>query len=254
MSGSQFLFLEAEFGDEFEMAVWAEEHALSDPGPAVVYARKCLESGVRWVYRHDRSLPEPYEQKLNAYLNEPAFKALADGRVFDVAKKIQRAGNRAVHESKAPSKLEAVEVVSALFQFCFWLAFTYGRSSKPDPSLRFNPHQLIEAGQAERPSLRERRELEERLEREAEAHEHARWRLAEATQSAEELAAELARLRAEVAAAKSAAESVPVEAHDWSEADTRRYKIDALLAEAGWTDLVAGRVVEYEVRGMPQQP
>jgi len=252
--GSQFLFLEAEFGDEFEMAVWAEEHTLSDPGLAVVYARKCLESGVRWVYRHDRSLPEPYEQKLNAYLNEPAFKALADGRVFDVAKKIQRAGNRAVHESKAPSKLEAVEVVSALFQFCFWLAFTYGRSSKPDPSLRFNPHQLMEAGQAERSSLRERRELEEKLEYEAEAHEQARRRLAEATRSAEELATELARLRAEVAAAKSAAESAPVEAHDWSEADTRRYKIDALLAEAGWSGFVGGRDIEYKVRGMPQQP
>ena len=251
MIGSQFSFLEVEFADEFEMAVWAEEHALSDPGPAVVYARKCLEAGVRWVYQHDRALPEPYEDKLNAYLNEPAFKALADGRVFDVARKIQRAGNRAVHESKAPSKLEAVEIVSALFQFCFWLAFTYGRSSKPDPSLRFDPHKLVEAGRAEKASLKERQELEERLEREAEDHLQARQRLAEATRTAEELEAELAELRVEVAAAKKAAESLPAEAHDWSEADTRRYKIDALLAEAGWTDFVEGRDIEYEVQGMP---
>ena len=53
MSGSQFSFLEDEFADEFEMAAWAEGHALSDPGPAVIYARKCVESGVKWVYQHD---------------------------------------------------------------------------------------------------------------------------------------------------------------------------------------------------------
>lgn len=251
MSRSQFSFLEAEFSAEFETASWAERHALSDPGPAMIYARKCLESGVKWVYRHDRALPQPYEDKLNAYLNEPAFKALADGRVFNVAKKVQRAGNRAVHESKPPTKLEAVEVVSALFQFCFWLAFTYGRAEKPDPSAKFDPHKLMDVGKAEQASLKERQELEERLEREAEEHAFARQRLAEATQTAAELETELIELRGQVAAAKKAAEAIPVEAHDWSEADTRRYKIDALLAEAGWSSLTDGRDIEYEVHGMP---
>ena len=85
-----------------------------------------------------------------------------------MAKKIQRAGNRAVHESKPPSKLEAVEILSALFQFCFWLAFTYGRSAKPDRSVGFEPHRLMDAGKAEQASLKERQDLEERLEREAE--------------------------------------------------------------------------------------
>ena len=83
------------------MASSAERHALSDPGPAAIYARKCLESGVKWVYQHDRGLPQPYEDKLNAYLNEPAFKAMADGRVFNVAQKIQRAGNRAARGVEA---------------------------------------------------------------------------------------------------------------------------------------------------------
>ena len=202
MSGSQFSFLEAEFADEFVMASWAERHVLSDPGPAVIYARKCLESGVKWAFRHDRGLPEPYEERLGAYLNEPAFKALAGGHVFEVARKIQRAGNRAVHESKSPSKLEAVEVVSALFRFCFWLAFTYGRSSKPDRSARFDPYGLMDVGTMAQASLQERRDLEERLEREAEESALYRRRLAEATRTAEELEAELAELRAQVAAAK----------------------------------------------------
>ena len=247
---SQFSFLEAEFLAEFELASSAERCALCDPGSAAIYARKCLESGVEWVYRHDRGLPQPHVDRLDAYLNEPAFKALVDGRVFDVARKIQRAGHRAVRESKAPSRLEAVEVVSALFQFCFWLAFTYGRAAKPDPSLQFDPRRLTDAGEGVPSSLQERQKLEERLARQAGEDAPGGLR-AEMAQVKAELEAELGELRKQVAAAKKAAESPPFEAHDWSEADTRRYKIDALLAEAGWTDFVDGRDIEYEVHGMP---
>ncbi len=254
MSGSQFSFLEAEFQPQFGAAARAEGYTLSDPGAAVIYARKCLESAVTWMYQHDPSLPAPYDDTLGARLNNPAFQALEDGRIFEAARKVQRAGNRAAHESKAPSKLEAVEVVSALFGFCLWFAFTYGRASKPDPSQRFNPHLLLDAGEAERASLRQRQELEQRLERESAELATAQQRLAESTRSAEELHTELANLRAEVAAAKKqAAETVPPDAFDWSEAETRKFKIDALLAEAGWTDLAEGRDTEYEVHGMPSE-
>jgi type I restriction enzyme R subunit len=250
MSDSQFSFLKSEFRDEFAMASWAESHALSDPGPAVIYARKALESGVKWVYRYDRSLPQPYEDQLNAYLNEPAFKALANGLVYNVAKKIQRAGNRAVHEGKPPTQLQAVEVISALFQFCFWLGYTYGRSSKPDLSLKFDPKRLALIGSHEQASLAERRELEERLDREVEETALARARVAELAKTVEQLEAERAALIAEVAAAKKAAESIPIESYDWSELETRQFKIDALLAEAGWT-LTEARHREFEVQGMP---
>ncbi len=252
MTESQFSFLEAEFEDQFESSERAERYALSDPGTAVIHARKALESGVKWAFKHDRSLPQPYEDKLNTYLNEPAFKAIADGRVFTLAKKIQRAGNRAVHESKPPTKLEAVEIVSALFQFCKWLAYAYGRDFKPDPTLKFDPHGLMDADKSEKASLNERKELEERLEREAEENELARKRLAEATRSLEELEAAHQALIGEVAAAKKAADAAPIEEADWSEAETRRYKIDALLKEAGWL-LQDQRDREYEVSGMPSK-
>jgi type I restriction enzyme R subunit len=250
---SQFAFLTAEFPDQFAMAEWAERHALSDPGPAVIYARKALESGVKWAFAFDRSLPQPYDDQLNTYLNEPAFKALANGHVFNVARKIQRAGNRAVHDSKPPTKLEAVEVLSALFQFCFWLAFTYGRGAKPAPAVRFNPHLLTVAKRAEEAAtLAQRKELEDRLAVEAAEAALARQRADELTLTIAELEAEKARLIAEVAAAKKAAEAVPVEEHDWSEFETRAYKIDALLHEAGWK-LSHVRDREFEVHGMPSE-
>ena len=248
---SQFWFLESQFSVEFELASWAERLVLSDPGSAVIYAWKCLESGVRWMYRYDRGLPDPYEDQLDACLGEPAFKALAGGRVFDLARKILRAGDRAAKRSKPPTGLEAVEVVSALFQFCVWLAFTYGRSAKPDPSVRFDPRMLGDDGRTVLASLKDRQDLEERLGWEVEDQLLACQRLAETTQTAEEFAAGLGELRAEVAAAKKAAESIPIEAFDWSEADTRRYKIDGLLVEVGWTGFVDGHDIEYEVHGMP---
>ncbi|MBP7889722.1 MAG: DEAD/DEAH box helicase family protein [Ilumatobacteraceae bacterium] len=250
---SQFSFLASEFPDEYSMAEWAERHALSDPGPAVIYARKALESGVKWVFAYDRSLPQPYDDQLNTYLNEPAFKALENGHVFNVAKRIQKAGNRAVHDAKPPSKLEAVEVLSALWQFCFWLAFTYGRGAKPNPSTRFDPHQLTIAKRAEEAAtLAQRKELEDRLAIEADEAALARQRADELTLTVEQLEAEKAALIAAVAAAKKAAEDVPADAHDWSEFETRRYQIDTLLAEAGWK-LTHVRDREFEVHGMPTQ-
>jgi type I restriction enzyme R subunit len=251
VSTSQFAFLEPEFADQCELAQRAERYAIPDPGASVIYARKTLESAVKWMYSFDRALPRPYEDQLNAYLNEPAFKSLADGRVFNVAKKIQRAGNRAVHESKAPTKLEAIEVLSALFQFCFWFAFTYGREHKPDPAIKFVPEQLTAARLAdEAVTLKQRQELEEELERRAIEVEAAREQAALLAKSNAELEAEAATLRAEIAAAKKVAEALRVEAHDWSEFETRRFKIDALLAEAGWL-LRDERDREFEVTGMP---
>lgn len=63
--------------------------------------------------------------------------------------------------------------------------------------------------------------------------------------------AELAALRAELAQAKSANLKVP-DAHDYDEADTRRYFIDVLLREAGW-ELGRNASAKVPVTGMPNQ-
>ena len=177
MSGSQFSFLEVEFVEQFEAAEKGERYALSDPRTAMIHARRALESGVKWVYSHDRALPQPYDSKLNTLLNELAFKELGGGHVFSVSKKIQLAGNKAVHEAKPPSKLDAVEVMSSLFRFCLWLAVTYARD-KPDPKLTFNPHGLLDHSKADKKSLEEGQELAAKLESRAEAAELARQKAA----------------------------------------------------------------------------
>ena len=101
---SQFGFLEAEFPEQFELAARAERYALDDPGASGIYARKALESIVRWVFTFDRGLPMPFEGKLNEYLGVPEFRKLRGGTIYDKAKVIQRIGNRAAHEAKPPRR------------------------------------------------------------------------------------------------------------------------------------------------------
>ena len=68
-------------------------------------------------------------------------------------------------------------------------------------------------------------------------------------QERDALDAEIQALRTQLAEVRAAAEQVPDD-HDYSEADTRRYLIDAELHRAGWAlDQANNR--EYKVSGMP---
>jgi len=247
---NQFGFLQSDFADEFDASSKAERFALDDPGTAMFHARRALEFAVKWAFRHDRELPAPYEQNLNAFINEPAFKAIANGKVFNLARKIQKAGNRAVHEAKAPSKLQAVEIIGALHMFMVWFGHTYGRAEKPDLGVRFDPHLLPSNRQAKAKSLKERQELEAELAAQEEQKEKAREALAEAEADRALLEAELAKLREQVGAAKVAAAAVPIPEENWNEAETRAFIIDKLLAEAGWK-LDGPDDKEFQVEGMP---
>ena len=244
---SQFAFLEAEFAEQFEPAQRAEAYALSDPGISIIYARKALESIVKWVFRHDRGMPAPLEDKLNAYLHTAEFRRVRGGSVFEKARKVQLAGNRAVHESKQPSKAEAIEVVSSLYLVAYWLAFTYGRESRPPDGARFAPRSLPRPEKSTGMSLKERQQFEAQIALEAEEAAIIRQRAAELVKTVEERDAELADLRRQIAESKKIADAKPLEdAVDLTEADTRDYLIDLYLNEAGWA-LDEKRDREYPV-------
>ena len=230
---SQFAFLEEAFPEQFELVQRAERYALDDPGACGLYARKTLESFVKWMFEFDRSLPVPFDTKLNDYLHVPEFKALRGGSIFDKARKIQRIGNRAAHEAKPPSKPEAVDAVQSLYLISWWVANTY-KGLQPADGDKFRPQELPRPGNGERLSLKERQQLEDAIEREAEETAAARERAAALVKTNEELEAEIARLRSEVAASKAAAEKQPLDDAVLDESETRDYLIDLYLNEAGW--------------------
>src|SRR5690606_23794206 len=130
---SNFAFLRsAEWAFLFEPASKAEELANTDARASCFYARRTLELGVAWLYKHDKALKLPYQDNLSALLHEPTFRQTAGDALFTKARLIKDLGNMAVHGAKKMSPTDAINTTRELFHFCYWLVRNYGRSARPD--------------------------------------------------------------------------------------------------------------------------
>lgn len=239
---SNFSFLCAEWEILFEAASKAEGMANSDPRAACFYARRSLEIAVAWLYTHDKALRLPYQDNLSALIHEPTFRQTAGDAIFTKARLIKDLGNLAVHGAKKILPTDALNATRELFHLCYWLARTYGRQSRPDPSLAFRVELLPPAAGIAPQSAAQLQKLESELRARDE-------KLTQVLADRAALNAELEMLRQEVAAAKAANVAQP-DAHDYSEAETRDAFIDLLLKEAGW-ELDPVKHFEIQVSGMP---
>jgi type I restriction enzyme R subunit len=239
---SNFAFLADEFPAVREAAMEAERQAGVSPTAAAFFAGKTVEVAVKWAFRSDPNLRLPYQDNISALLHEPSFRRVAGEPVFTKAKYINRLRNRAVHEERAISSSDAAGAVKELFHVCYWLARTYGRKTKPAANLTFDPSFLSRRDDVLKRALSHLKQQQAELD----AKNGELTRLLADKQSLDD---ELKKLRAEVAAARKAAEATP-DQHDYNEAETRDRYIDLLLREAGWT-LDKPEDIEFPVEGMP---
>jgi len=247
---SQFAFLSADFIEAHEHALRAESLAHADPRAACFYARFALEVVVKWLYRHDQSLKDPFETTLSAHIHEPTFQKLVGQPLVAKARIIKDFGNSAVHDAKPVSFSQAATSLRELFHVAYWLARTYGKTGRPDPGLTFSIQALPQNSSIPASNLRQLQEIARRFEETVRGREAAEAnRLATEVERAK-LEKEIADLRAEVAAIKAANMKV-ADAHDYNEAQTRDAFIDLLLREAGWAFGKPGHDTEYPVKGMP---
>jgi len=237
---SNFQFLQPEFPELFETARRAENALRSDGRMTCFYARFTLENAVNWIYEHDQTLPERYDN-LNDNLHQSEFRALLGRVVWEKARLIQKIGNRAVHGNLPPTPDEIVGAGHELFHFCFWLARTYA-TAKPADSLEWNnalvppsPTQIVRSTRAQVQDLKRQLEAAQ----------------TELAQSSTRIYSEedIAQLQSELAQAKAAAVQTP-DTHNYSEKQTRDLFIDTLLREAAWP-LSDKRDREFPVTGMP---
>jgi type I restriction enzyme R subunit len=243
---TQFGFLQREWPAVYDSAARAEAAVNADPRTACFYARRTLELAVSWAFKYDPALKLPYQDNISALIHEPSFKQAAGEAVFSKTKIVVTLGNRAVHSHKPILASDALVAERELFHVCYWLARTYGRVARPAPGLAFNPAALAKPVPAPQPIPKQTAEQLQKLEAGMRERDE---KLAALLADKNALDDELKRLRAEVAAAKKAAEAQP-DTHDYSEAETRDYFIDLLLKEAGWS-LDQKRDREFEVAGMP---
>ncbi|MEU1361813.1 DEAD/DEAH box helicase family protein [Micromonospora zamorensis] len=243
---SNFSFLRAEWPILFDEALRAERLAVADPRASCFYARRTLELGLTWLFEADATLTKPYKDDLSAMIHEPSLRNLVGNSLQAKMNIIRKQGNTAVHKSTPVTPQEAVPVVRELFHVTYWIARHYTRDQArvPASALAFNPELIPRPipSQVRQQTQADLKALADKL-----AAQDAAL-VAEREKSAT-LDAELAKLRAEIAAAKAANEARPDD-HDYDEAQTRDLYIDLMLREAGWRlDRPEDR--EFEVTGMP---
>ena len=241
---SNFAFLAVEFPTVYEAAASAERNAVADPTAAAFFAGKTVEIAVKWAFRADQRLSLPYQDNIAALLHEPTFRRVAGEAVFAKARYINTLRNRAVHEERRISDGEARGAVKELFHVCFWLARTYARDQKPADSLAFDPAAMTRRDDVLKRALVQLKTQQAEL-------DSKNGELTALLSSSAGLDEEVKRLRAEVAAARKAAEATP-DTHDYNEAETRDRYIDLLLREAGWA-LDGNDDTEFRVEGMPTE-
>lgn len=246
---TQFAFLQTEFPEVFALARKAEISATTDARGACFHARLALESAVKWMYAHDRSLRSPYDTALSALIHEGTFRNLVGSALVTKARIIKDYGNAAAHEVRAIPPGNAIIAVRELFHFSYWLVRTYARGAKPAAGLTFDQNTLPRAVQVEAATLAKLQALARDREATARAFEDAEAARIKSEQDAAERDAEIARLQAEIAAIKQANTATP-DTHDYNEEATRDAFIDLLLREAGWP-LDQSRDREFPVVGMP---
>ena len=236
-TSANFAFLKQEFPHAAESATYAEHHVYGDPRASCFHARHALERLVKRVYKVEKTLSPPKVTNLDAYLGEPAFRAVVPEVVWQKAEFVRQVGNMAVHGNKAPPPEQALSVVRELAHVLYWAGRTYLRKGAENLHGKTFDESLVptlEPG-ATPASVEELDTLKSQLD----AADDAR----------KELEDELEALGERLAAIKAENEAVP-ETHDWDETTTRTLIIDLALQRAGWP-LDQEHDREYEVTGMP---
>lgn len=239
---SNFDFVQKTLPSLFEDVARAESYYNSDPRTSVIYARRSIESAVRYLYDLHQ-LPVGYRDDLASLTKTHEFQALTHQLIGAKLDYIRRIGNKAVHSEARISRSDSLAVVSELFHLYVWLAREHSTQPEIAPSgKRFDPN-LANDVAALTPA--ERNTLVENFESEREQLVDA---LKESDQRSQEQDVEIARLRKEINEAHNRLAGLPE--HDYNEADTRARVIDLHLAESGWNPH-GTNVREYEVTGMP---
>ncbi|MGL5853200.1 MAG: DEAD/DEAH box helicase family protein [Phycicoccus sp.] len=219
----------------------AESYLASDPRSACFYSRRVVEGLVGYLY-DILSLPTPYRDDLAAKINDTAFTATVPHSITQKLTAIRRIANTAVHETRQIRPDVSLAVLRELFHVVVWTSYHHS----PQPGVvplraQFDPALAARAAPLSREEVTR---LAAKFTEQDEAHARA---LAAKDERLAAHEAEIAELKAQIAAAQAAAAP---DTRDYDEATSRDLFIDVLLREAGWP-LDQSRDREYPVTGMP---
>ncbi len=249
---SNFQFLQSNFPRLYREAIECEKLCFTSPKASVILARSVLENGVNWLYENDADLELPYDTSLGRLIHEQCFKEIIRPTLFREIELIRRNGNNGAH-GKLVKQDVSLATLKCLFSFLSFVAVYY---AEEEPNIPPFDIQLIPDEEQQKESLREieilKRQLEIARQKEKEEREKREAKEADLETYKQEQAQQqkaTTQRREKREKVKTPETSIP---HLLSEAQTRKYYIDALLQDAGWSDMQEGRDLEFEVVGMPR--
>ena len=227
MSNFKFLLSEPGFASFADVAIAAEKILHIDPAASILNCRRAMEFAVKWMYSVDKELEMPYQDNLQSLMGREEFRSIVGPDIWRRMDYIRMKGNNAAHNTGKISEAAAMLCLENLHIFLDFVAYCYAEEyteTKFDPELVRTPPQSAAptAPPKVEPSLaaliEENKKLKEQLTARREEQQQT---------------------------------YVP-KPLDISEYETRKFYIDAMLEDAGWTE---GKdwINEVELPGMPNK-
>ena len=227
MTNFDYLKNEPKFNSFSDVAIAAEKILSIDIASSVINCRRAMEFAIKWMYSVDKSLEMPYQDTLISLMSTEDFHNLVDDNLWKRIDLIRKIGNRAAHNGKKITMDEASLCLQNLFIFLDYIAYCYAdtyEERKFDESL-----------------LKEQKEFT------------VYHKISDEDVDLKALVAENKALKEELTARREEQQQTYVSKPlDLSEYKTRKIYIDAMLADAGWTE---GQdwINEVEITGMPNK-
>ena len=225
MSNFKFLLSDPSFAPFMEVAMAAEKILHIDPAACILNCRRSMEFAVKWMYSVDKELEMPYQDNLQSLMSREEFRGIVGNDIWQRMDLIRKKGNTAAHNTGKISEAVAMLCLENLHIFLDFVAYCYAdtyEETKFDPKLV--PTGVAPAPAPQTPDV----DLQKLIEENKKLKEQLTARREEQQQT-----------------------YVP-KPLDISEYETRKFYIDAMLEDAGWTE---GKdwINEVELPGMPNK-
>ena len=229
MSNFKFLLSEPGFTSFADVAMAAEKILHIDPAACILNCRRSMEFAVKWMYSVDQALETPWQDNLQSLMSREEFRSIVGNDLWQRMDFIRKKGNLAAHNTGKLTEAVAMLCLENLHIFLDFVAYCYAgeyTETKFDPGLI--PSDIPSPSPAVTPLPEGEASLAALIEENKALKEQLTTRREEQQQT-----------------------YVP-KPLDISEYETRKFYIDAMLEDAGWTE---GKdwINEVELPGMPNK-
>ena len=242
MSNFKFLLSDPSFTPFTEVAMAAEKILHIDPAACILNCRRAMEFAVKWMYSVDKELEMPYQDNLQSLMTREEFRGIVGNDIWQRMDLIRKKGNTAAHNTGKISEAVAMLCLENLHIFLDFVAYCYADTYE---ETKFDPKIVQEIATSASPP---RNDSGERI---ATAPAEPRNDTEDIDLAA--LIEENKKLKEQLTKRREEQQQTYVpKPLDISEYETRKFYIDAMLEDAGWTE---GKdwINEVELPGMPNK-